>query len=130
MELHFVYTSVQHEVKYSFFNKGFSSLSPKDKKNIKNAISSSMFQVIFQISNFSQESQFPSSYRFFVTIIALLICSNVTNITTFHDPSLRNEGTNLQKTNEIENAGVTREKRQKLVQIKTIKSRKRYVELV
>lgn len=119
MVLHFVYTSVQHEVKYSFFNKGFSSLSPKDKR------------IFIDVpSHFSQEPQFPSSYRFFVTIIALLICSNVTNITTFHDPSLRNEGTNLQETNEKENAGVTREKRQKLVQIKTVKSSKRYAELV
>lgn len=29
--------------------------------------------------------------------MALLICSNETNMTTFHDPNLRNEGTNLQE---------------------------------
>lgn len=46
-----------------------------------------------------QESQFVASLLFFVTIMALLICSNETNITTFHDPSLRNEGTNLQCDN-------------------------------
>lgn len=44
-----------------------------------------------------RESQFLSSILFLVTIMALLICSNETNITTFHDPSLRNEGTNLHK---------------------------------
>lgn len=44
-----------------------------------------------------RESQFLSSILFLVTIMALLICSNETNITIFHDPSLRNEGTNLQK---------------------------------
>lgn len=47
-------------------------------------------------------AQFVASIFFFVTIMALLICSNETNITTFHDPNLRNEGTNLQNKKEKE----------------------------
>lgn len=52
--------------------------------------------VVVQVSQ--SKSQFGASIFFFVTIMALLICSNETNITTFHDPNLRNEGTNLQET--------------------------------
>lgn len=36
-----------------------------------------------------------ASTLFLETIISLLSCSNDTNITTFHEPSLRKEGTNL-----------------------------------
>ena len=42
-------------------------------------------------------AQLGVSIFFLVAIMALLICSNDTNITTFHDPSRRNEGTNLQE---------------------------------
>lgn len=53
--------------------------------------------VVVQVlqSNF-EESQLTTSILCFVTIMALLICSKETNITMFHDPNLRNEGTNLQ----------------------------------
>lgn len=44
----------------------------------------------------TEESQLTTSILCFVTIMALLICSKETNITMFHDPNLRNEGTNLQ----------------------------------
>lgn len=49
------------------------------------------------IKHLKPESQFLASMLFLVAIMALLICSNETNITTFHEPSLRNEGTNLCK---------------------------------
>lgn len=44
-----------------------------------------------------EESQFTTSILCLETIMARLICSNETNITTFHDPNLRNDGTNLKK---------------------------------
>lgn len=51
----------------------------------------------FKFLSQTVKSYFLSSIDFFVTIMALLICSNETNITMFHDPNLRNEGTNLQE---------------------------------
>lgn len=68
-----------------------------------------MFQPTGGSKSFSQtlkwESQFLASIFFFVTIMALLICSNETNITTFHDPNLRNEGTNLREKNKDKKSG-------------------------
>lgn len=52
--------------------------------------------VVVQV--FQSNCQFVASILFLVTIMALLICSNETNITMFHEPNLRNEGTNLQET--------------------------------
>lgn len=59
----------------------------------------SLWQPLVQIMSsaplWSCEAQLCASMFFLVTIMALLICSNETNITTFHDPNLRNDGTNL-----------------------------------
>lgn len=73
-------------------------LKRKEEKNRKSCEELCLSCFALQWSLFTGSSplvQLLASILFLVTIMALLICSKETNITTFHEPSLRNEGTNL-----------------------------------